>query len=203
MNKKFIAVQPLTWGDGTINPGEPVPLEEGRDYGALERHGFITAVPEAPEGNASTGSDAGTVTIVIRPQDDVIVRVEANDAISFVGAEFVKRHGKKAIVRFHLEGGELSDETPVKLKDVFEGGAGEVIADLQAQIAALQADLEAATNPGTPLPDGFPGKKALEAAGLTSLEAVSAKTEQELVDVDGIGAATAAKILEALQAATG
>lgn len=41
----YVAVAPLTWGDGDIQPGEPVPAGEvGRDYDGLLRHGLIAKV---------------------------------------------------------------------------------------------------------------------------------------------------------------
>lgn len=44
----YVARVHLTWGEGTIAPGEPVPEEEGRDYASLVRAGRIAEV-HAPE----------------------------------------------------------------------------------------------------------------------------------------------------------
>jgi NAD-dependent DNA ligase len=44
------------------------------------------------------------------------------------------------------------------------------------------------------LPEDFPGKKQLDAAGLDSVEAVRAMSEEELTGIDGIGPKTAADI---------
>lgn len=50
------------------------------------------------------------------------------------------------------------------------------------------------SQPATPLPDDYPGKDALEAAGVVYVESVP-KTGNELTAISGIGSATANKIL--------
>ena len=52
--------------------------------------------------------------------------------------------------------------------------------------------------PATPIPDGFPGKAELEAAGITVLETVPADGDA-LVALPGIGKVTAGRILVALK----
>jgi Helix-hairpin-helix domain len=49
----------------------------------------------------------------------------------------------------------------------------------------------------TQLPEDFPGKKVLEANGVTTLEQVRAMTEADLVALDGIGPKTATEIVSA------
>ena len=51
----------------------------------------------------------------------------------------------------------------------------------------------------TPLPEDFPGREELVAAGVTSIEAALERTDT-LVDIDGIGPATAKAITESLEA---
>lgn len=46
-----------------------------------------------------------------------------------------------------------------------------------------------------PMPEGFPGKSALEAAGVKSVEELRGKSEAELQEFDGVGPATAAEII--------
>lgn len=45
------------------------------------------------------------------------------------------------------------------------------------------------------LPEGFPGKNALESAGLKSVSEVQSKSIEELTGIDGVGKATAEKAL--------
>ncbi len=54
-------------------------------------------------------------------------------------------------------------------------------------------------SPCTPLPEDFPGREALVAAGRECLEDVRGATLKELVDIKGIGKKTAEKILAALE----
>ena len=42
--RRFVAVQHLRWGDGHLEPGDKVPIEPGRDYGFMVRHGQIQQV---------------------------------------------------------------------------------------------------------------------------------------------------------------
>ena len=51
--------------------------------------------------------------------------------------------------------------------------------------------------PGTPLPEGFPGRDLLVAAGLLSMESIAGKSTDELQAIPGVGKATATKILDA------
>lgn len=54
------------------------------------------------------------------------------------------------------------------------------------------------TEPGTPLPEDFPGGEELRAEGFTTVEQVKALSVDELDAVRGIGPATAKAIQEAL-----
>jgi hypothetical protein len=47
--RKYIALQEIRWGDGWLQPGDEVPLEDGRNYGSLIRHGKISQVVEPAE----------------------------------------------------------------------------------------------------------------------------------------------------------
>jgi predicted flap endonuclease-1-like 5' DNA nuclease len=51
----------------------------------------------------------------------------------------------------------------------------------------------------TPLPEDFPGRNALLAAGYTTLESLRGLTEAELVAIKGIGPKLAQQILRALE----
>lgn len=50
---------------------------------------------------------------------------------------------------------------------------------------------------GTPIPDGFPGRAKLIAAGIDTTEAIP-RDGDSLVEIDGIGTATAGQILAEL-----
>jgi hypothetical protein len=45
----YVALRRLRWGDDWIEPGEPVPEEEGRSYASLLAHGHIAEVKAAEE----------------------------------------------------------------------------------------------------------------------------------------------------------
>lgn len=79
-----------------------------------------------------------------------------------------------------------------------------ILEELQAQrameIAIAPGDLVELREPapvGTPLPEDFPGRAALAAAGIDSLEAVPGDGD-ELVAIAGIGKVTAGQILARL-----
>lgn len=64
--------------------------------------------------------------------------------------------------------------------------------------AAERAAANASTEP-TELPEDFPSRDKLVAAGLTTTQAVSAKSDDELVALEGIGEASVKKIRAALK----
>lgn len=76
-----------------------------------------------------------------------------------------------------------------------------ILEELQAQrvteISIAPGDLVELREPaaaGTPLPEDFPGRAALEAAGIDTLEAVP-RDGDDLVAISGIGKVTAGQIL--------
>jgi hypothetical protein len=48
--RPYVAVGRLRWGDGWLEPGDRVPLEPGRNYGSLLRHGLIALVEHGARG---------------------------------------------------------------------------------------------------------------------------------------------------------
>lgn len=79
-----------------------------------------------------------------------------------------------------------------------------ILEELQAQrvteISIAPGDLVELREPaaaGTPLPEDFPGRAALEAAGIDTLEAVP-RDGDDLVAISGIGKVTAGQILARL-----
>jgi hypothetical protein len=69
----------------------------------------------------------------------------------------------------------------------------------EVQVSLTRRGLEPPTPAATetPLPDDFPGRDALLAAGYKTVESVP-RDRQTLIDLDGIGEKTADKILAAL-----
>jgi hypothetical protein len=51
--RRYVAVQHFRFGGKWLEPGDPVPFEEGRNYGAMIRAGQIAQVIGKP---ATTGS---------------------------------------------------------------------------------------------------------------------------------------------------
>jgi hypothetical protein len=47
--RRFVALKTLKWGDGWLQPGDEVPMEDGRRYGSMVRHGMISQVVEPAE----------------------------------------------------------------------------------------------------------------------------------------------------------
>lgn len=77
----------------------------------------------------------------------------------------------------------------------------EQIKALKQQVGALESEI-AGLKPGDApdtLPEGFPGKAELEAAGYKSLSGLVDVNLADLTAVTGIGTATANKVLEALK----
>jgi predicted flap endonuclease-1-like 5' DNA nuclease len=52
----------------------------------------------------------------------------------------------------------------------------------------------------TPIPEDFPGRNALLAAGYTTLESLRGLSEADLIAIKGIGPKLAQQILQALEA---
>jgi predicted flap endonuclease-1-like 5' DNA nuclease len=67
-----------------------------------------------------------------------------------------------------------------------------------ADQAPLSEDSSNATE--TPLPEDFPGRGALLAAGYTTLESLRGLSEADLIAIKGIGPKLAKQILQALEA---
>ena len=89
---------------------------------------------------------------------------------------------------------------PVTVSDHFLAAMLDELKAINAQliqpepVAGNEVDLKEPAYVLTPLPDGFPGKDALEEDGYIYLES-GPKTGAELVQIPGIGKATANKIL--------
>lgn len=86
-------------------------------------------------------------------------------------------------------------QRPVTYQDMY---LNDIALSLRELVAATQRQAATATNirepQGTPLPDDFPGKVALEKASIVYLESVP-RTGAALTAVSGIGGATANQIL--------
>lgn len=66
--------------------------------------------------------------------------------------------------------------------------------------AAAEADERAAGEPTGALPEGFPGQRALAAAGVATFEQARTLTRAQLIELDGVGERTADAIAAALAA---
>lgn len=64
---------------------------------------------------------------------------------------------------------------------------------------AGQEEAGSPASQGTPLPEGFPARDLLLAAGYTTLERVQAATDEELLAIQGIGRRLLGKIRDALR----
>ncbi len=101
----------------------------------------------------------------------------------------------KANRTFGYKGGFLSGWCEVEDKDVARLVRLKLI---EPPVMSEEAANTGSKSAGTPLPEDFPSRKALEAANLTTLEQVGELTKTQLIALDGIGAVSAEKILAAL-----
>jgi hypothetical protein len=46
---RYVALRHMRFGDGWLQPGDPVPVEGGRDYGRMVRQGLIEQIIEPSE----------------------------------------------------------------------------------------------------------------------------------------------------------
>jgi len=99
--------------------------------------------------------------------------------------EFQLQNGGKAVVSASFEPADepAADEKDVKPKEQ------------EAETTEVDPDADTVPLKGK-LPEGFPGYAALDAAGIHTYAQV--RKVDDLTTIDGIGAATAAKIEEAL-----
>ena len=69
-----------------------------------------------------------------------------------------------------------------------------------AAVEVARAEERAAGEPAGALPDGFPGQRALAAAGVATYEQARTLTREQLTELDGVGERTADAIEAALAA---
>lgn len=82
---QYVALKAFKLGERTLSPGESVPLEPGRDFRALARRGFITALPDA-----APSEPDGALVIVVRPGQAVVFVAEDSEAHAGVLLEQVE-----------------------------------------------------------------------------------------------------------------
>jgi hypothetical protein len=135
----------------------------------------VRALPQ--QGFFRAGRFWPNTVVTVEVDDDTAARLEAEPKLS------VRR-----VVTVQTKQVLPTPVTPVTVEVVVTGGQG-------------GAGTGAPTGGGatvTTLPEDFPGRDLLVAAGYGTVEAVAASTDDELVALKGIGKGTVAKIREAL-----
>ena len=90
----------------------------------------------------------------------------------------------------------LTEVEAVGFLDLVEPVGGAVTA--APSLLPTQPTAELKVNPATPLPDGFPHKGKLEAAGFGTVEALRGASDKQLTDLPSIGRKSVQDIREAL-----
>ncbi|MBB6016797.1 hypothetical protein ACFP9V_19005 [Deinococcus radiopugnans] len=194
----FIALRPLRFGAVHLQPGDPVPVEAGRDYRLMQRLGQIgpagPAVPAAPqEEPLLTPYEAGSPVVFVA-EDGTYTFVTFLDALE-APEEVQEGMGLKeddvvASVVFpedpdnatFVSMASLLPEQPTRqLIEVLAREAREAalvpapaqtqtITALQGRVAFLELLIQANREDGQPLADDFPSVKELRGNGIQTLE---------------------------------
>ena len=143
-------------------------------------------------------SDSDTV---IAPKDLEKVKVEAKVAAHERGEKIkvFKYKAKKGYRKHQGHRSELTrlEVTEVKLLSRKPAAKKDDVAEKPKESSA-SADAETASAEGLPDGIGKPATRALEEAGLTTLEQVASRTEEELLALKGIGPKAVETLAEAL-----
>ena len=136
---------------------------------------------------------------VITPKDLEKVKVEAKVAGHERGEKikvftykakkgFRKRHGHRSeLTRLEVTEVKMLGRKPAAAKKDDAAEAKPAAAKAEAKKPETKPAAETAPAGGLPEAIGKPATRALEEAGLTTLEQVAKKTEEELLDLKGIG----------------
>lgn len=166
----YIAVDRLIWGDGHIEPGQPVPVEEGRNYAGLLRLGKIARTQAM-----SDDQMAATLIDLTAERDTLKARVaelEADEEVPpveipegvvpgetpgwpLVVLPFTDEQ-RELLVGAGISGTFTADELAAKLAELRADVAGDADGDAGSQAAEDGDEADAATGnqPGDGLPSG-------------------------------------------------
>ena len=162
------------------------------------------------------GATVALRALMLRTDDDVVldsaalekVKVEAKVTAHERG-EKIKVFKYKAKNGYRKTKGHRSELTRLEVSEIKQPGRkpaakkGEPAKKEESKAEAKRAEKEAAAKQsGGGLPDdlGKPATEALEDAGLTTLKKISAKTEDEILELKGVGPKAAEALAEALEA---
>ncbi|MVN86902.1 hypothetical protein GO986_09005 [Deinococcus sp. HMF7620] len=226
-DKSYVALKPLRFGDQALLPGDPVPVEPGRDYGLMVR---LKQIAEVPAGAAAVPQQT-TPPAAPFPEGARLVFVAEDGAHSlatFLGVLRAQAHAAEAL---DVEEGALiasvtfeDDPVPVVVRldsllpeqptarlvaglltVAAQHNATQVqlSAQLQGQVDFLELLIQAIRAPGDPLPADFPAAEFLAENGVTTLPGLQLLAQGEegsanLQRLNGIGKGRARDILAAL-----
>lgn len=205
-DKKFVALKAIRFGAVHLQPGDPVPVEAGRDYRQMLRLGQIAEVQPVPAADQQdlpllTPFEPGS-TVVFVAEDGAYVTVtfqgaqEAPDDVR-EGLELKEGDVVASVVwpededpTFVPIGSLLPGEPTLRLiaeleaqveNATVERAPGDVdeITSLQGRTAFLELLIQAIRAEGDPLPDDFPALKELQSNGVTTLQGVQLLAQGE------------------------
>ncbi|MFD2609554.1 hypothetical protein ACFSR9_08900 [Deinococcus taklimakanensis] len=231
--QQFVALKPFRFGTGVLQPGDPVPVEAGRDYRLMQRLGQIAPV-------------SVTAPAAAQQEEPLLTPYEAGESVYFISED-----GAATLVTFHealeapddvreglglKEGdvvasvtfpddgenatfvplGSLLPEQPTArlIEELQAEAALSVPADvdritaLEGRTAFLELLVQAIRMEGAPLPDDLPSVKDLRTNGISTAEGLALLAAGEhgranLVALDRIGEKSAEKILAYLHPVPG
>lgn len=117
----------------------------------------------------------------------------------------MRRHRKRALELAEARAkGEIEDaETETQdadvtgIDDAVETASPDTVEAAKVEQAESEPEPEPSPEP-TALPESFPGYEELVLAGFDTYESLNGVTQDELMEINGIGKVTASRILEAL-----
>lgn len=194
----FIALRPLRFGTVHLQPGDPVPVEAGRDYRLMQRLGQIgpagVTVPAAPQDEPLlTPYEAGS-TVVFVAEDGthtLVTFLDALEAPEEVREGMGLQNGEVvASVTFPDDSDNatfvsmaslLPEQPTLQLIEILVQEAREaalapapaqtqIITALQGRVAFLELLIQANRQDGQTLADDFPSVRELRSNGVTTLE---------------------------------
>ena len=205
----WVALKAIRFGTETLQPGDPVPVEEGRNYHQMLRLGQIGPAGTAPAGQPDEPQELSTFE---QGEDVLVVYGDGTyDRATFQKFEEADEQARESL---ELEPGALvatitteeapDDEVVVPLASVLPmrpvgllldhlegrarenheavvalGGKDQEVSALKSRVDLLELLLRAIRTEGTPLADDTPSVKDLQANHITTVEGLKLLAEGE------------------------
>ena len=223
--QQFVALKPFRFGAGVLQPGDPVPVEAGRDYRLMQRLGQIAPVsvtapaaaqqeapfltPYEPGSRVYFISEDGAATLVtfheaLEAPDEVREGLGLKEGDVVASVTFPDDGENATFVPLESL---LPEQPTARLIEELEAEAAlsvpadvDRITALEGRTAFLELLVQAIRTEGAPLPDDLPSVKDLRTNGISTAEGLALLAAGEhgranLVALDRIGEKSAEKIL--------